>query len=392
MPIPRIRQPIKTRETDRPVNSLERLNVPSQESSRKRSSNKNPNLAKGNEKGNEKSVKPNTDNLTNPLNKAHPSPSSTFLNHTKTSKHIPARVSLAAASSAPKENLSEGSHLPKVQRPAFSTSQQHYTPRKAPKALTTSFLEAPRQNDGLAFEGKSNDTIQLQQDLTQLHLLHYRSSEIHIQWQRSAEHYLQARFHRLVARNVEVYELSNQFQQTFNHSIFARWCKKCTSTEIIERIRSLSQVLNDLTSMTGDEGKFTLVVSAFRSWISLIVEIQETRGSSTREGDDVYFIEKLNQGWQSEVQALTRKLQSIIRSLDSLGEPGAGSALHQTLNSAKILAANMLEELKKFKAIEQQVLAQEMDWINAATKASDSEDQIDISGSFNLAYQGIWNT
>ncbi|KAI4164293.1 MAG: hypothetical protein LQ342_001938 [Letrouitia transgressa] len=301
-------------------------------------------------------------------------------------------MALAAASSESKQNLSKGPHLPKDQRPAFSNLQQHYTPSKAPKALTTSFLEAPRQNDGLAFEGQSNDIIQLQRGLAQLHLLHYRSSKIHIQWQRSAEHCLQTRFDRLAARNVEMYRLSNQFQQMFNHSIFTRWCEKCTSTEITERLTILSQVLNDLISMTSNGGKFTLVVSAFRSWISLTIEIRETRDSIAREEDDTYFIEKLNKDWQSKVQTLVRKLQSIIRSLDSLGEPGAGSALHQTLNSAKILAVNMLDELNIFRAIKQQILAQEVYWINDTINASASEDQKDTDGSLNLAYQGIWNT
>ncbi|KAL9612945.1 MAG: hypothetical protein Q9167_002474 [Letrouitia subvulpina] len=389
MPIPRIRQPVKTRETDpSPVNSLQRLNVPSQESSGNRSKNTNPNLAKSDERG----VKRKIDNSMNQTNTARHSLSNRFPEHTQMSNHIPAKIPLAAPSSEPTEKLSKGPRLPKNQRPVFPTLQQHYIPRKAPKALTTSILEAPRQNDNLASEGQSKDIIQLQRDLAQLHLLHYQSGKIHTQWQRSAEHCLQTRFDRLATKHIEIHRLSNHCRQMFNHSMFAQWCEKCTSTEITERITILSQALNDLTSMISNEGKFMVAVSSFRSWISLAIEIRETRDSSGREGDDTYFIEKLNKDWQSEVQTLVRKLQSIIRRLDSLGKPGAGSALHQTLNLAKILAVNMLEELNKIRAIEQQILAQEVHWINDTIKALASEDQEDFDGSFNSVYQGIWNT
>ena len=246
----------------------------------------------------------------------------------------------------------------KAARPAFSTLQQHFTPRKAGKAPTATFLHpAPvTTNNSLSVE-----SISLQMDLLQLHLLHENAAEVSKQWETSAKRALSSKFDEVASMYRFMLQHERSGQEQKNLLALLDWTKDKTSSSLVEHIQVLSGPLHELPSLVQTGGRFQRHVSAFERWVSWIEEIRAARQNHSEAG--LGSVEGLSDAWRAENAALMRRLSSFARDLSGLPQPAAKSSIMAIVECCQTLLAGLLEELQVMQAIESDVVSHEKEWV-----------------------------
>lgn len=256
----------------------------------------------------------------------------------------------------PKELVKE--EPKRVARPAFSTLQQHFTPRKAGKASTASFLHpAPVASS----TNISPEIVGLQMDLLQLHLLHENAVEVSRLWEMSAKRALRTKFDEVASMYQAMLEHERSGQEQKNLQAFREWTG--ASPSLHEHIQVLSGPLQELPSLVQTGGRFQHLVTAFEQWVSWAEEVQSAR--QNRAGTGSGSIEGLGDAWKAENAALKRKLSSFTRDLSGLPQPTAGSSVASIVECCDALLQGLVDELQIMQAIEADVVSKEKEWVES---------------------------
>ena len=286
------------------------------------------------------------------------------LHNTAISRHgRPASKQITAPQKAslPPSSASEAISRPtKPTRPAFSTLQQHFTPRKAPKALTSTFL-APPVRDTEA-EKASAEILGLQAELARLHLLHRSSEEVQRAWNESAKYHLQLQFDEVSRLCSDIAELSSSQRRLHNYPALLDWSQSGSKVEFTERLQILSHSLTDLGNLLNSNSRYKRVTTTFEEWFDRASLILQSR--KTAEDGSIDFIEEIGDGWRAEVSSMNKKMTTISRELDRLGKPRADSTLGRIVGLLRGASKRMLEELETIKAIESAMMASEAEWVH----------------------------
>ena len=271
----------------------------------------------------------------------------------------------------------------KGQRPAFSTMQQHFTPRKSSKATTASFLLQPSTKQATD-DTLSAEAIYLQKELVQLHLLHQSSSATQSQWEQSAKAYFEHELQQLSRQRAELETEERHNQASINYPALAEWSQSVSSVEFAERIQILSRNLHEICSVLDAGGKYERVIGVFEVWVTCASRIRSSRRNPTQDNKaDLEFVEDIGDGWKAEVAYLERKLTISSQELQGLGKPREGSSIAHVLSLLKGTVASMLEELAAIKAIERDLAILEAKWMESevAKIAQGIGDEADASDS-----------
>ncbi|KAF1365977.1 hypothetical protein EJ07DRAFT_94141 [Lizonia empirigonia] len=246
----------------------------------------------------------------------------------------------------------------KTTRPAFSTLQQHFTPRKTGKAPTATFLHpAP----AVTSNSLPPEMVSLQIDLLQLHLLHKDAAEVSRLWETSAKRELRLKFDEVASMYQVMIEHERSGQEQKNLLALLEWTSDRSSASLVEHIQILSGPLHELPSLIATGGRFQRLASAFEQWESWVQEVRSARQNRTEVG--LGSIEGLGDAWLAEHAALTRKLTSFARDLDGLSQPAEGSSIASIVSSCKTLLAGLLEELRVMQIVEADVVSNEKEWV-----------------------------
>lgn len=294
--------------------------------------------------------------------KTRPDVSSTGLRPragTKGEDAAPAPSKIMAPPPRPREAVKEE---PKkaAARPAFSTLQQHFTPRKTGKAPTSTFLHpapAPGSNSLPA------ELVSLQMDLLQLHLLHSNAAEVSKQWEASAKNNLRAKFDGISSVYHMMLEHERSGQEQKNLQALLEWTGGKGSGSLVQHIQVLSGPLHELPSLVQTGGRFQRHAAAFEQWVSWVQEVRTARQDRTEGG--LGSIEGLGDVWKVENSALMRKLTSFARDLSGLAQPAAGSSIASIVTSCESLIDGLLDELRVMQTIEQDVVEKEKEWVES---------------------------
>ena len=285
-------------------------------------------------------------------------PNTAISRHGRTSSN---QITAPRKASLPPSSASEAIFRPtKSIRPAFSTLQQHFTPRKAPKALTSTFL-APPVKDTEA-EKASAEIAGLQAELARLHLLHRSSEEVQKAWNESAKYHLQLQFDEVSRLCSDIAELSSSQRRLHNYPALLDWCQSVSKVEFTERLQILSRGLTELGNLLSSGSRYQRVMTTFERWFDRADFILESR--KTAEDGSVDFIEEIRDGWKAEVTSVNKKMNTMSRELDRLGKPEADSTLGRVVGLLRSASKGMLEELETIKAIESAMMASEAEWIH----------------------------
>jgi hypothetical protein len=258
---------------------------------------------------------------------------------------------------------------PKKQgRPAFSTLQQHFTPRKTGKAPTSAFLHPPALEVGVG--SLSAEMIGLQSELLQLHLLHESSAETNRLWELSAKRSLRGKFDEVASLHQVMRESERLGKEQQNIQALREWNSGNSSFALVEHIQILSGPLHELPSLVDSGGRFKRHMAEFESWTSNVVEVWSTREDDVDgQCGGLGHVEGLGDSWKAENATLTRKLTTFSRDLDRLTQPASGSSIASIVATCKVLLDGILDELLIMQTVETSVVAREQAWVETRLQA-----------------------
>ncbi|OCL02927.1 hypothetical protein AOQ84DRAFT_303772 [Glonium stellatum] len=260
----------------------------------------------------------------------------------------------------------EGTRRP---RPAFSTLQQHFTPKKTVKALTSTFINPPAP-DPAAGGTMSVDVIRLQAELLQLHLLHESSAQNNKQWELSVKRKLHQKFDEVASMYQVMRDNERQTREQVNLRALQEWNSGSASFGLAENIQLLSAPLHELPGLVDPGGRYVRLVDDFEEWMNCVSRVWEKREHSLQAGvRDLDSAEGLGDAWKAENAALTRKLTVFSRDLETLTEPAPGSSVAAVVSSCRELLRGMLQELRIMQTIEAEVVSRERGWIEGGLAA-----------------------
>ena len=248
----------------------------------------------------------------------------------------------------------------KSSRPAFTTLQQHFTPRKTGKAPTATFLHpapVPSTNS------LPSETVHLQSELLQLHLMHEVSAQVSSSWESGAKRSLHKKFEEVASLYQAMLEFERAGQEQMNIQSVLDWSAGSSSAGLMEHIQILSGPLNELPSLVESGGRVQRLVSEFEHWILWVHQVRSARGESAGGECSSNSIEGLGDSWKAENAALIRKLASFARDLERLDRPSPGSSIACIVDTCESLLTGILDELHIMQMIEAEVVTKEKDWV-----------------------------
>lgn len=248
----------------------------------------------------------------------------------------------------------------KSARPAFSTLQQHFTPRKTAKAPTSAFLHPVADTSTHSLPPAINA---LQSELLQLHLMHEASALTAKRWESSAKQSLRTKFDEVAGLYGVMREYERLGHEQKNLMAFREWNGTNTTSGLVEHIQTLSGPLHELPSLMESGSRLNRLVDAFDGWLSEVEQVWAARNSPGRTSADAESLGGLGESWEEQNASLTRKLTVFLRQLDKLPQPAPGSSIACIVSSCKQLLDGLLIELQVMRTIETSIVAKEKTWI-----------------------------
>lgn len=261
----------------------------------------------------------------------------------------------------------------KIGRPAFSTLQQHFTPRKTGKAPTSTFIHAPEPVNHVL----PPEIIALQSELLQLHLLHEPSALSMRQWELSAQKVLRMKFDEVASLNQVMQEKERFGQEQKNVLALREWNGSTARSGLVAHIQALSAPLHELPSLLDPGGRFFHLVEAFSNWFSRVDQVWSVRDGSCGHGGETQSLAGLGDAWKGEHAAMTRRLTAFSRHLDSLPPTVTGSSIAHIVSRCQTLVQGLLSELQIMQATEADVVSREEHWAEERLR-SIAQDFIDV--------------
>ncbi|OCK85411.1 hypothetical protein K432DRAFT_318321 [Lepidopterella palustris CBS 459.81] len=253
-------------------------------------------------------------------------------------------------------------------RPAFSTLQQHFTPRKTGKAPTSTFIHPPAPDPTTS--GMSSEFVRLQAELLQLHLLHESSAQTCRHWELSAKGKLHQKFNEVATNHQIMRDNERQGLEDINIHALQEWNSGNTSFGLAEHVQLLSAALHELPPLTYPGGRYARLIDGFEKWIAWVEEVWDVRNHGHYgRNRDLNFAEGLGDSWKAENASLTRKLTSFSRDLEAMVEPEPGSTIAIIVSRCRNLLRGMLQELQIMQSIEADVISREREWIEEGLAA-----------------------
>ena len=284
-----------------------------------------------------------------------------------TATRVTRAASTASTTSAGSKTSSLHTALPitNLSRPAFSTLQQHYSPKKSafskPPVPTSKSLLAEPPTTGQI----SPDILNIQTRLLQLHLLHIRAASIHKQWEGSAEKALLKKFAATAALHHATRSKEHGLQERVNLKALEAWD---TDIGLAEKLAVLAALLHELPALIEPDGRYTRLVNTFERWITWVESIHGARTKQFSYGPDepknTEVIDGIGATWKIEHAALVRKVAGLVRQAQTLDVPGEGSTPAVVVRVCKEMLKGMADELKIMQKIESEVEAREKEWVD----------------------------
>ncbi|KAI9686432.1 MAG: hypothetical protein M1822_003779 [Bathelium mastoideum] len=239
----------------------------------------------------------------------------------------------------------------KLQRPAFSTFQQQFSPKKVANASQVASNTAASDDVSASQHQNLAEDFRLQTELLQLQILHERSIEALKSWEASAGKSLRQKFEKVVHRHGKMIEDEILAQSGFNQAALQEWTEAGMAVAVEDNIQCLSKLLQENLSLTASGGRYTRLHEGFDRWFAMSVDMFQDSALS--------FCECLDEHWRSEHASLTRKLTDLSREADHLPDQRNDSSIATITWACKDLIKGMLDELRLMLVVESEVSRKE---------------------------------
>ena len=264
-----------------------------------------------------------------------------------------------------------------LQRPSFSTMQQHFSPKKRPRFRSMSHRgEAPSEESHVA-----KVSIEARDEMLHLHIIHCDSLSTQFQWQESAKRQLQRLFEGVATDYAELQCQEHDLQTKLNATALMAWRDNRTNGKVTGNLHVLSDTIAEVVALTDLQGQHTRVTEDFGYWYARACKVQQSRTQSTASSvAQATFVEGLGDGWKAETSLIKMKAAVLLCQLQDLGTAQLGSDLARLLQALKTSVQNILCELKTIQDIESRTTRHEQGWLQTSLK----QIAIDVSNDISL--------
>ncbi|KAI9681441.1 MAG: hypothetical protein M1817_002725 [Caeruleum heppii] len=272
------------------------------------------------------------------------------------------------------------------QRPAFSTLQRHFTPKKAPKSSISNTTREPINNIGIGSD-TGRDLSMKQIELLQLDFLLRSAAETQSEWRESAKRRLTLRLEKVAASHRDLTRRESEVQKKLNLCALADW-KAAVPGKISldQKAQKLGPMLQDLSDMMAPGGRYHKLQLSFEGWLAEVLRIWHTRDAPRPVPEDLAFVEPLTEERKTQSGAVARKLVSLDRGLDELGPAHEGSALSALLSRCRTAVADLQTGLGLMQELEQNIGECEQQWITAKVGSLDASVDLEVNGQAAWAW------
>jgi hypothetical protein len=271
-------------------------------------------------------------------------------------------------------------------RPAFTTLQQHFTPRKIGKPPTSLFLHPILPADANSL---SSEIVSLQSELLQLHLLHRLSAQMERRWQISAKRSLQMTFEEVAGLHQTMLKHERFGQEQKNLQVLIEWSNRSPAKSLNEYTQLLSGPLHELPSLVEPAGRFQRLVGEYEQWMVRVESMRSVRVSMNDNRSNLGPVEGLGDLWKAENAALVRKITSLAHDLGHLDQSSPGSSIDCVVDTCSALLRTISDELQTMQSIEADVVSKEKDYVEACLQAI----ALDVSSCLDTAWEtAAWRT
>jgi transposase len=130
-------------------------------------------------------------------------------------------------------------------------------------------------------------------------------------------------------------------------------------------------LLQELSLLVGDAGKYTRLTETFQSWLDCVERVTEIRQEKAAAVyDDI--IEDIGDDWRKGCNALVYQLTAMSKDVQAIHRPQNDSPLSRAVDICKRLHLDLSQGTQTMVAIEQEVSIGEQRWID--DKLSDLYD------------------
>lgn len=284
------------------------------------------------------------------------------LGHHRTNSHQIAKDSIFKnIPSQPKDALFH--KLPiKVKQSPPSARQQDFTAEKSSKSATVSFANSPSVVPEP--EMSLDQIFRLQMELMQLCDLRRIAGETNKRWEQSAEQILHHWFDD-IRKELHMVEHLIQAQKVSEaQAALISWRGNMTSAEVAVKVQLLSRNISDTWQLTNPDGEYTRLIRVFEEWFDRARSVQSSRKQSIQlKKQEINIIEPIEDVWAHEAENMESRLNSSLRGLEHVGEVLEKTDFGHILSSFKKLLRNSLKEINMIRAIQTNIMAAEISWI-----------------------------
>ena len=275
--------------------------------------------------------------------------------HKRSTSHVSKNAGQAAANATGIKEEATAVES-KLQRPTFSTFQQHFSPKKVANPLQVPSTTLGTDEFGAHQHQMSAEDTRLQTELLQLHLLHTSSKGVSKDWENSAEQGLRRRFEYVASKYRALIEDEHLAQTSINQATLQELAKGGPATTVEDNIQCLSMLLQESLALTEEHGRHTRLYESFNRWLETAANMLQSPTMSFSDG--------LGENWKAEHAALTRKLTGMSRDADQLPDQSNDSSIAVVTLACKNLVNGMLDELRTMLGVEADVFKREQSGIN----------------------------
>ncbi|EFE44330.1 conserved hypothetical protein [Trichophyton verrucosum HKI 0517] len=317
-------------------------------------------------------------------------------------RHQSQIINLDTAKSRPQSSGRPSSYYPgsKLAGAPSPTYQARFGLKKPSKSTTNSpetLFENPSPSPTPPEDQLSPEqTLALQTELLQLHVLHSQGLQTKAKWEAHAERHYR-KLHESVKASYRREQERYKYQNLQAVKKFEEKSRSLSSGhDFTIQMGILSRVIQEVTHLTeSEDSQYNTVVGVFEEWTQHVAKLKQSRElkddgevnrdkllSNIDEDGEMQFIDPLPPQWKEDIAALSVQLSQLAGNLDDLDIPKttetdkfgrpvdfSESALLKTVTGHKSLVSSMIEELDMIYSIEMEIMEFEILWMERALES-----------------------
>ncbi|GBF61990.1 hypothetical protein TMEN_4513 [Trichophyton mentagrophytes] len=318
-------------------------------------------------------------------------------------RHQSQIINLNTAKSRPQSSGRPSSYYPlgsKLAGAPSPTYQARFGLMKPSKSTTNSpetLFENPSPSPTPPEDQLSPEqTLALQTELLQLHVLHSQGLQTKAKWEAHAERHYR-KLHESVKASYRREQERYKYQNLQAVKKFEEKSRSSSSGHDFNiQMGILSRVIQEVTHLTeSEDSQYNTVVGVFEEWTQHVAKLKQSRElkddgevnrekllSNIDEDGELQFIDPLPPQWKEDIAALSVQLSQLAGNLDDLDIPKTAdtdkfgrpvdysdSALLKAVTGHKSLVSSMIEELDMIYNIEMEIMEFEILWMERALES-----------------------